>query len=142
MTDIGMFPVFTLSNLISSSNSVLTYLGAETRNDASVVHISISQQPSSVPAATSALMQHLTQVDIYLDPTTSLPVSYVFNSHPDDNALLDIPTEIRYASYQSVSGTQIPFHLQKYMNGTLVLDVQLQNASLNTGITAAQISAQ
>jgi len=84
----------------------------------------------------------LTQVDLYLDPTTSLPVSYVFNSHPDNNAGLDIPTEIRYSDYKNVGGVQIPFHVQKFINNTLTLDLQFQNASLNTGITAAQISAQ
>ncbi|HKI12751.1 MAG TPA: hypothetical protein VKA02_11595 [Candidatus Acidoferrum sp.] len=84
----------------------------------------------------------MTQVDLYLDPTTSLPVSYVFNSHPDNNAGLDIPTEIRYSDYKNVGGVQIPFHVQKFINNTLTLDLQFQNASLNTGITAAQISAQ
>jgi len=87
-------------------------------------------------------MQHLTQVDIYLDPTTSLPVSYVFNSHPDNNALLDIPTEIRYSNYQNVGGTQIPLHVQKYINNILATDLQFQTALLNTGISTAQINAQ
>jgi hypothetical protein len=142
MTDAGWFPAFAIANLISSSNTVLTYVGQETRNGASVIHISTSQLFPNLSGNPATLMQHLTQVEIYLDPTTSLPVSYVFNSHPDNNAALDIPTEIRYSNYQNVGGAQIPLHVQKYINNTLTLDLQFQNASLNTGITAAQISAQ
>ncbi len=142
MTDAGWCPVFTLASLTSSSNTVLTYVGQETRNGASVIHISASQQFPNPSGDSVSLMQHLTQVDIYVDPTTSLPVSYVFNSHPDNNALLDIPTEIRYSNYQKVEGALIPFHVQKYINNTLTLDLQFQIASLNTGLTAAQISAQ
>ena len=141
MSDAGWFPVFTLRGL-SSSGTVLTYVGQETRNGASVIHISASQQFQIVSGDSSALTQHLTQVDVYLDPTTLLPVSYLFNSHPDDNALLDIPTEIRYSSYQSVNGAQIPLHIQKYMNNMLAVDLQFGNPALNTGLTATQIVGQ
>jgi hypothetical protein len=142
MTDAGWFPAFILGNLISSSNTVLVYVGQETRNGASVIHISASQQFPNLSGDSATLMQHLTHVDIYLDPTTSLLVSYLFNSHPDNNALLDIPTEIRYSNYQTFGGAQIPLHVQKFINNTLTLDLQFQNAALNTGITAAQIIAQ
>jgi hypothetical protein len=142
MSDSGWFPAFTLAKLISSSNTVLTYIGQETKDGASVIHIRASQLFPSMSGDSASLMQHLTQVDIFLDSTTLLPVSYLFNSHPDNNALLDIPTEIRYSNYQNVSGAQIPFHLQRYLNNTLILDLQIQSASLNTGVTAAQIVGQ
>lgn len=139
LTDPGWFPSFVLGNLLSSSNIVLTYIGQENRNGASVLHLTATAQPvTNLAANTSAMLQHLSQVDIYLDPSTNLPVSYMFSSHPDSNAMFDIPTEIRYSNYQSVSGLQIPFHIQKYINNTLALDLQIQNASLNTGVTIAQ----
>jgi hypothetical protein len=142
MSDAGWFPTFTLGALISSSGTVLTYVGQETRNGTSVIHIIASQQFQILSGDSSSLTQHLTQVQVYLDPTTFLPVSYLFNSHPDDNALLDIPTEIRYSNYQAFAGAQIPLHVQKYINNTLIIDVQFQNASLNSGLTAAQFSVQ
>jgi hypothetical protein len=142
MVDTGWFPAFTFGSLISSSDSVLAYVGPETRNGASVIHISASQSFPGLSGHPAALSQHLTQVDIYLDPTTFLPVSYVYNSHPDNNELLDLPTEIRYTNYQNSGGRQIPFHVQKYINNTLVIDLQFQNASLNTGLTATQIAGQ
>ncbi len=140
MSDAGWFPAFTLGNLISASNTVLTYVGPETRDGASVIHISACQVFPNLSSRTSGLTQHSTQVEVYLDATTSLPVSYVFNSHPDDNALLDIPTEVRYSNYQNVAGAQIPLHVQRYLNNTLLTDLQFQNTSLNTGLTVTQIT--
>jgi hypothetical protein len=142
MSDSGWFPTFTLVNLISSSNMVLAYVGQETRNGVQVIHISVSQQFPNLPGNSSSFMQHLTQVDVYLDSTTLLPTSYLFNLHPDDNALLDIPTEIRYSNYQTLGGAQIPLHVQKYVNNTLTIDLQFQNATLNSGLTAAQFSVE
>jgi hypothetical protein len=142
MSDAGWFPAFTLGTLISSSNTVLTYVGQETRNAASVLHVSGSNTFPNLSNNSASIRQHLTQVDIYLDATTLLPVSYVFNLHPDNNALQDIPTEIQYSNYQTVNGIQVPLHIQKFVNGSLALDFQVQSVSLNTGMTAIQISAQ
>jgi hypothetical protein len=142
MSDAGWFPSFTFESLVASSNTVLSYVGQEVRNGSTVIHISSSQVFPGFPGNLATLSQHLTQVDIYLDPSTFLPVSYVYNSHPDNDALLDIPTEIRYSSYQAFNGVQIPLHIQKYINNTLVLDLHFQNASLNTGMTAVQIVGQ
>jgi hypothetical protein len=142
MSDAGWFPAFTLGNLISSSNIVLVYVGPETRSGTSVIHLSGSKAFPNLSSNSAPLRQHLTQVDIYLDSTTLLPVSYLFNLHPDDNALQDIPVELQYSNYQPVQGTQIPFHIQEFVNGSLTVDFQVQNVLLNTGITAVQISAQ
>jgi hypothetical protein len=142
MSDAGWFPSFTFGSLVASSNTVLSYVGQETRNGSTVIHISSSQVFPGFPGNVATLFQHLTHVDIYFDAATFLPVSYVYNSHPDNDALLDIPTEIRYSSYQAFGGAQVPLHIQKYINNTLVLDLHFQNASLNSGMTAVQITGQ
>jgi hypothetical protein len=142
MSDAGWFPAFTFGNLISSANTVLSYVGQETRNGVSVIHIGAIQASPNFTGSSAPLMQHLTQVDLYLDSATLLPLSYVFNAHPDDNTLLDIPVEIQYSNYQNVNGTQIPLHIQKYMNNTLAIDLQFQTSVLNTGLTTTQIAGQ
>jgi hypothetical protein len=141
--DQGWFPLFMLQSLISSPNSILAYVGQETRNEVSVIHISAVQSPPvDAPDDVASLMQHLTQQDIYLDAVNHLPISYVFNSHSDSNATVDIPTEIRYSNYQTVGGLQIPMHVQKFVNNNLALDLQFQTALPNSGITSAQVAAQ
>jgi hypothetical protein len=142
MTDQGWFPFFVLSSIGSFANRQIAYVGQETHNGALVHHISTSQVTILHGDPNPELTQHLTQVDIYLDSATLLPTSYVFNSHPDDNALYDLPTEIRYSNYQTISGIPVPLHVQKLVNNCLFLDVQFQSATFNSGITATQISSK
>jgi hypothetical protein len=87
-------------------------------------------------------VQHLTHIDIYLDITTLLPVSLSFDTHLGNNFSVDIPIEIQFSGYQAVNGVQIPFHLQKYQNNGLVLDLQFNSATLNSGLTATAFQIQ
>ncbi len=142
LTDSGWFPAFTLSSLLSAPNAVFIYVGQETRNGQSVIHVIASQQFPALSGDGATLMQHLTQADIFLDPSTNFPVALAFNTHPDNNALLDIPIEIRFSDYRSVNGAQIPFHVQKFLNNSLMLDLQFQTATLNSGLTSATFQVQ
>jgi hypothetical protein len=135
-TDPGWFPAFTLASLLSAPNAVIAYVGPETRDGQSVIHLTASQQFSALSANAASLVQHLTQTEIFLDPNTNLPVAIAFNIHPDNNALLDIPIEIRFSDYRSVRGAQVPFHVQKLLKNSLVLDLQFQTATLNSGLSA------
>ena len=140
MTPPGWFPVFMIGNLLSSSNSVLVYLGQETREGINLIHLQSSRAFPDLSDGSAPATQRLTLADIYLDPTTLVPVSYVYTSHPDNNSYRDIPTEVRYSNYRPFGGGQIPFHVQKYMNNSLVLDLQFQSVTLNSGMTAAQVA--
>lgn len=136
-TDPGWFPLFALANINSSANTVLAYIGPETRDGVTVLHISAAQQT----ATSDVLLQHLSQIDLYLDPSTFLPVAITYKTHPDNNALVDIPIEIRYSSYRTFNGAQIPMRVQQFVNSVLALDLQFQNVNLNTGLTGTQISS-
>jgi len=135
------FPTFVISQKLATSGYVATYVGHETHNAQPVEHVSISQ-PVAGSADTAALFQHLSQIEIYLDSTTFLPAAISLNVHPDNNASLDIPSEIRYSDYRATNGSQVPFHIQKYLNNTLVLDFQAQTVALNTGLNATAFSIQ
>jgi hypothetical protein len=136
-------PVAAISRLLASPETVATYVGAETLGSQSVQHISVIQRPgASDVSLTPAFITHLTQVDLYLDSTTSLPAAMRFTVHPEDNALLDIPIEVLFSDYQTVNGTQIPFHVQRFLNNGLVLDLQFQNAVINSGLTPAGLAIQ
>jgi hypothetical protein len=143
MTDATwFFPAATFGRLVAAPNYTLSYIGPETHDGEAVVHISVSQQlaqapPSSASAAQmAALTQHLSQMDLYLNSITLLPVALAFNVHPDNNALVDIPTEIQFSNYQPVDGVQVPLHVQRYLNNSLTLDLQFNNATLNSGLAS------
>jgi len=134
------FPAFTVAQGLSSSGYVASYIGSETRNGQAVQHVSLSQASllPNLPGGPSST--HLSQVDFFLDSTTFLPAAITFNIHPDNNLLLDIPVEIDFSHYASVSGAEVPYHIQKYINNSLALDLQLQNATFNSGLTVGSFS--
>jgi hypothetical protein len=78
----------------------------------------------------SALLAKLSTVDLLIDPSTSLVSALKFATHPDSDANRDIPVRIDFSDYRSVSGVSVPYHIQKYMNGTLMLDITVSNASI------------
>ncbi len=120
-------------------NSVLTYKGQETRAGRSVQHLHYFSQ---APGDPTGLPQHLSAEDIYLDASSLLLVALVFNAHPDNNAATDITVELDFSDYRAVSGLNVPFRIQKIFNGTLLLDLTVQSAAFNSGLTNSAFSAQ
>lgn len=143
------FPAFTLANLAASPNYILSYLGEETLNGQAVLHISASQpylinssgQPTT-PAPAPSLMQQLSRMDLYFDPTTLLPVALVFAVHPDNNASVDIAMQIFFSNYQAVKSVRVPYHVQELLNNGLVLDLQFSSAILNSGLSTSAFAIQ
>jgi hypothetical protein len=135
------FPTFLVVRGLSPSGYTVTYVGHESLNDQAVEHLSISQ---SFPLLSSGApnLVHLTQTNLFLDSGTMLPAAMTFNIHPDNNALVDIPIEVRFSDYRPVNGLQIPFHVQRFLNNGLVLDLQFQDAAINSGVSATEFEIQ
>jgi hypothetical protein len=139
------FPAFTVSALLTTPNYTLTYLGTETLNGQSVVHVSAVQffpGAPNTPGTMGSLLRNLSQMDIYIDPNTSLPVSLAFNIHPDTNAFVDAAVQIQFSDYQPANGVLVPEHLQKYSNGSLILDIQIANVTANSGLSSTLFQLQ
>jgi hypothetical protein len=136
------FPLFAVNRGLSQTGYLAVYVGRETRGDKTVEHLSISQIFSVLSVGQSPNLQPLSQIEIYLDSTTFLPNAVTFTIHPDNNELLDIPIEISYSDYRVTNGVQVSFHVQRFLNNGLVLDLQFQNATLNSGLTTSQFGTQ
>lgn len=137
------FPALTVQRLSSVAGLVGIYVGQETLNGQAVLHVSFLRPvPVAAGGPNASIMQHLTQMDLYLDPTTSLPIALSFATHPDNNELYDIPVQILFSNYQNINGVQIPFHVQKSLNDSLSLDLQIQSATLNSGIPVSAFGVQ
>src|SRR6266568_4555624 len=100
------FPAFAISRRLAAGY-VATKVGIESIDGNDVDHISVCQSSSLPTSVGTPSVQHLTQVEFFLDPATLLPLAISFNTHPDDNALLDIPVEIRFSDYKVVNGVQV-----------------------------------
>jgi hypothetical protein len=155
MTDAAwFFPALALERIASGQNYVLSYVGQETREGTAVLHVSASEVFSQLPQSLAgnpsgpgstqflALIQHLSRMDFYLDPNSLLPVTLDFDCHPDNDALIDIATEIVFSDYLKTGGIAIPLHVQKYLNNGLVLDLQFTGTTLNSGLSASAFALQ
>jgi hypothetical protein len=114
-------------------SAVATSIPGSTVSDGSTV-LNVRQQTTpaaALPSDAAALIAHLSSMDLYLDPTTYLPNGLAFDTHPDRNAAANIPVQVVLGNYQTVNGVSIPFRIQRYVNGSLQLDLTVTQASPN-----------
>src|SRR5215469_11835225 len=123
------FPAFLIGRALSTSNYAISAMDAETQDGIAVEHVQIYQQLSFSGSAAS-LLQSLSQIDIYLNSSTLMPVSIAFNTHADNNASLNIPIQIKFSSYQAVQGISVPYHIQKYIQNGLALDLTVSSVQV------------
>lgn len=135
------FPAMTVNRWVSNPGYSVSLVGQESWNGQAVNHVTVYLLATALGDG-SALIQHLSQMDIYLDSASELPVALTFAVHPDNNALLDIPVEIRLSDYRVVNGAQVPFHVEKYLNNALCLDLRFDAVTLNTGLTISNFQVQ
>src|SRR5258708_17492907 len=139
LTDgVWFFPA--LSSLAGGTNVIFSDVGQETRNGASVRHLQSYVYQFNQMQGPGPNPQQLSTVDFYLDATTLLPSAISFNVHPDNDVNNNIPVEIDFSNYQAISGVTVPMHIQKYVQGDLLIDVTVSSAAFNTGIALSNFA--
>ena len=136
------FPTLVLRRMTDAGKSSVARVGRETQDGKPVEHLMASRQFKEMPEGVAPFMEGLSRSEVYLDSSTLLPVSISFNTHPDSDALRNVPVEIRFSDYRSVNGAQAPFHVQKTINGRLAFDLQFETITVNSGLTPAIFSLQ
>lgn len=141
------FPAFSIAAECGSTYTG-SYIGDEIRNGAAVKHLEVWQLPSDASLDPAAL-KHFTRHDLYIDPSSFLPIAAVFNArvYPADPKLrpvlpqiLTVPQEIRYSDYRLVQGWLVPFHLEVFINNSPYMDIQISGAALNKGLSLPSVN--
>jgi len=128
--------------MMSDPKVVLRYFGQEMRNGIVVDHIQMRRPSTAKNAQLARDLEKLSIVEIFLDVTSHLPVAVIFNTHPDDDYGRDIPNEVRFSDYRSVSGVMVPFHIQRWMQGMLNTELTVTTATINSGLTDSDFTLQ
>jgi len=130
------FPILLLSRWLSSGNVQLRLVGAEIIAGQTVNHVSVldfSQRTS--PRNPWHHDGSRGQYEMYLDPTTSLPVRlHYFQDTSDDVLFSLLPVDIVYSNYQATGGLVMPFTLARYVKSTGTSVIQLQSIQHNAVI--------
>ena len=139
LTDaVWFFPA--LTSLNAGPNVMLSYVAQESRAGTAVYHL--HSYVFSQGQAFSEDMTRLSSMEFYLDTSTLLPTAITFNAHPDDDPIGNVQVEIDFSSYQAIQGMMVPFHVQKYLQGSLVLDLLVSGIQVNTGLTDSMFSTK
>ena len=128
------FPTLTLEAVAADPTLAVSYLGTDTSKGATLLHLQVSRLLPGQSAGATALIQTLSTMDIYFDPQSFLPLVLDFNTHPDTDANTNLPVEIQFGNYQGSSGALVAFHIQKFLQRTLLLDLAVSSVLVNSGV--------
>ena len=109
--DLGLGSVGSSANTYRHLESQLTFAGLPSTLTASITQQSIT--------------------DLGLDPSSLLPAILAYSVLPDNGVQTPIAIEIHYSNYQAVNGVQIPFLIQRYVNGSLQLAIVVNSAQIS-----------
>lgn len=129
------FPLPFLSGLFNNPDVSLQFVAQEAFGTAQANHIRAQNTFNSFPA--SQFLTAFTVVDIWFDPTTSLPVQISMVRRDGGGAYPRILMTVCYSNYQQNGGLQYPYTIQEFVNGTLWITTSIQSVAFSTGLTEA-----
>jgi len=104
--------------------------GAITKNGSTFHQVSYLLKLTGEDATITNQMVSQSTVKVFYDPQTFLPASLEYFVHPDNNDLQNIPVKVAFSNYQSVSGVMLPYHIERFVNRTLQLKLDVSNATI------------
>jgi len=70
-------------------------------------------------------------LSLLVDPDSHLPVSISFYLRPEKaSQAANVLERVTYAGYRNVDGVMLPFHVQRYLNNALILDLSISSATV------------
>jgi hypothetical protein len=94
-------------------------------------HLQTQLAFSGLPSSISTRVTQHSITDLGLDPTTLLPAVLSYTVQPDSGAQTSVAIHVLYSDYRAVNGVRIPFHIQRYLSGSLQLDIVINSAQIN-----------
>lgn len=126
-------PAFSLQPSLLAANLTIADLGMGTvgAGETAYRHLQSQFMLTGAPASLTADVAQWSKTDIGLNPASLLPAVVAYSVRPDNGAPAAIAIEIHYSDYHAVNGVEIPFTIQRYVNGALQLQIQLSAAHIN-----------
>ena len=135
---VWFFPQLSPLASVQDSTTQVLFVGHEKRGTEPVDHYTIIQNFS----ATSSKAAIQSQVEVYLDSATQIPVALAFQTHPDNDLKTNLAMEVRFSDYRSVNGVLVPFRVTKALNGATVFDFTATDVTFNSGVSDSQFALQ
>jgi hypothetical protein len=141
------FSPLAVISAMTEPNVIITYIGKETRTGINVEHLQYRRTFPKGPTRLSPEVEKrlpdlskFSKVDVFLRADSYVPVAIEFNLHPDNDSRRNVPAEVRYADYRLVNGVRVPFRVQRLVLNQLDMDLSLESASINSGVSDSDFS--
>jgi hypothetical protein len=125
-------PMFSLQASLTPSELGLTDLGSEAVGSSGDIyrHLKTQLRCSTFPKEMASHLTRRSTTELGLDPVSFQPAVLMYSLNPDNGAQLPSIIEIHYSDYRVVNGVQIPFLIQRYINGSLQLQITINAAQI------------
>jgi hypothetical protein len=122
---LNLQPLSQLPSMLTTSDG-----GEVVRKQATFHQITYGLNIEGITPADTIWRQQASVITILFDPQTSLPSSLEYSIRADNNELQSIPIRVQFSNYQPVSGVMLPFHIERYVQNSLQLKLDVSNATI------------
>ena len=105
--------------------------GEITRNSTLFHDLTYGVRLHGIDTASTTLLTQATNVHVLYDPQTLLTSSIEYSIHPNGDMLAPIDVRIAFSDYRNTSGVMLPYHIERYVNRSLFLTIDLDTALLS-----------
>jgi hypothetical protein len=133
-----VFPLPLLANILGNQDFALRYVGLETIDGTNYHHIQTWNTFSSNPEEYS--LAEFTVRNFWFDAGSGLPWKTSFNVRAAHGDVPSLAVSVVYSDYEKVSGVLYPFHIEKSLNSTPWMSIDIETVQINTGLTDANFS--
>jgi len=133
-------PVLALANWLASANVKMGSVTQEEIDGVSLLRIPIRRgYEGAAPDDFKKAFEQVTRCELYLDPINFVPVRLRYYEHPGDWRR-DVPVDLVYSNYQSVSGATMPMTVSRFLGGRKASEIQFKTISLNAAIADSEFA--
>ena len=128
---VWFLPGITLQSGLTPSSVGIDDLGTIHVDGASFTRLHTQAVMSGLDTVLLKESMKRSSMNLDLNPRTLLPARLSYIVHPDDGSQTKIHIEIRFSDYRKAGNAEIPYRIQRYVNGSLQLDIQITSVNLS-----------
>ncbi len=127
------FPSPLIAAAINNPDAEFLYTAQEVLDGAVVHHIRFWNTFSSQPKL--QFLAELSVRDIWIDAASGLPRKLSYDRSDGRGDVPRVPVVVSYSDYRNIGGVLYPFRIDKSLNGTPWMTIDISQAAVNAGLT-------
>lgn len=130
---VSYIPLFSLLSEWQLPSTEIRFIGPTTVNGQAAVEIAISSMPTTGTFPPD-LMRTLTETHFFIDSNSGLVLKMSYKLYAENHSNRSQNVDVVYGDYKPISGVEVPFRQDAYIEGHLWYEVLLTSVSFNTGL--------